>query len=411
MSNRVGIGRKKKIYSLRRGARRAARDAAKFLLLLPSGITRRTPPVYEAGRQKRLVILKPDGIGDFILLARSLGRFRSVYERPEWEITLVGNAVYEKLALTWNEALNSSWFDRFVPVDKGKLYSSFSYRRELASSLNQLGCDELIYPVVSRDVAGCIMAGWINAVRRSAPSGDTWNMTLPAKKFFDRRFAIYRIEQSDRDTELALNERFQSALGVSGISTPLPFPVTASMTAEAAALFQKLRVDSSRPYVVLCPGSTDRGKCWPATKFIRYGRALPRSIQVFVSGNSAERVLCEEIAEGIGGGAISVAGECSLVGLAGIIAGAQHCISNDSAAAHIAAAFQKPVLCILGGGVWERFWPYDDRARNQTACYPMPCFGCGWDCLYALAEESPYPCVELVDIDPAATAAHFDNLS
>src|SRR5262249_35483629 len=97
-------------------------------------------------------------------------------------------------------------------------------------------------------------------------------------------------------------------------------------------------------------------------------------------------------------------GRTSLFELAALIARARLVVSNDTASAHLGAAVGTPVVCVLGGGHFGRFFPYPDAFRAPGALplpvwQPMDCYGCDWDCIYPVARGMPRPCIEGVSID------------
>jgi len=77
--------------------------------------------------------------------------------------------------------------------------------------------------------------------------------------------------------------------------------------------------------------------------------------------------------------------------LAALAAAAKMYVGNDTGPMHIAAAVTTPVVAIFGGGTWPRFRPRGDRSTAIAG--EMPCFGCGWDCIFADA-----PCMSLVAV-------------
>ena len=72
-------------------------------------------------------------------------------------------------------------------------------------------------------------------------------------------------------------------------------------------------------------------------------------------------------------------------------------VGNDTGPMHIAAAVGIPVVGIFGGGTWPRFLPQASLAASVAG--EMPCFGCGWSCLFADA-----PCLRLVGVDDVTEA-------
>jgi len=58
-------------------------------------------------------------------------------------------------------------------------------------------------------------------------------------------------------------------------------------------------------------------------------------------------------------------------------------LSQETAALHIATALHKPVLGIVGGGHYGRFYPWGDPEIARVVTKPLDCFGCNWACKYA----------------------------
>ena len=91
--------------------------------------------------------------------------------------------------------------------------------------------------------------------------------------------------------------------------------------------------------------------------------------------------------------------------LAALAADAKMYVGNDTGPMHIAAAVNTPVVAIFGGGTWPRFRPRGDRSLAIAG--EMPCFGCGWDCIFADA-----PCMSLVavkDVQKAIVALYVNS--
>ena len=101
----------------------------------------------------------------------------------------------------------------------------------------------------------------------------------------------------------------------------------------------------------LVPGAA-RGpaKRWPVEHFIALGRELNRSAvaRMLVFGSGEVVGLCKQVADGIGGGAISMAGETSVPELAALLKACAGVVTNDSGGMHLAAALGVPVVAVFG---------------------------------------------------------------
>ncbi len=77
--------------------------------------------------------------------------------------------------------------------------------------------------------------------------------------------------------------------------------------------------------------------------------------------------------------------------LLGLIEASTLYYGSDTGPMHMAAALDKYVLALFGGGTYPRFLP---KAKSAfVAVQPLPCFGCGWDCIFQKAH-----CIEAVPI-------------
>jgi ADP-heptose:LPS heptosyltransferase len=58
-------------------------------------------------------------------------------------------------------------------------------------------------------------------------------------------------------------------------------------------------------------------------------------------------------------------------------------ITAETATAHIATAYDRPTLVVLGGGHYGQFGPWRRSSRQQWITHRMDCEGCNWNCRYS----------------------------
>jgi ADP-heptose:LPS heptosyltransferase len=162
----------------------------------------------------------------------------------------------------------------------------------------------------------------------------------------------------------------------------------------------------SRPYAVLFPGAGWTGKRWPAERFIEVGRRLKtRSLNIVVSGGSADRDSAASIVRELGNDTIDLVEKTSLPQVVETIRGATLILANDTSAIHIAAAVGTPSLCILGGGHFGRFVPYPPeitggvRHSTDTVMQPMACYGCNWKCIFPRHSHEAVKCIREISVE------------
>jgi len=121
------------------------------------------------------------------------------------------------------------------------------------------------------------------------------------------------------------------------------------------------RVDQSpaprSPYVVFAPGAAyGKAKQWPPSRFGELAsRLLAEQRSVALVGSRGDQDACAEVSRtvkrlraGADGGVVDLSGRTTLGELAGVMAGAEGVVSNDSGAMHLAAAVGAPVVAVFG---------------------------------------------------------------
>lgn len=100
--------------------------------------------------------------------------------------------------------------------------------------------------------------------------------------------------------------------------------------------------------ILLHPGVSEEKRKYPAELWIETGRLLRAKygLPLLVSGAASEKALTDAIAEGIGVGARSLAGELSIGAFIALVRGARCVVSVNTSTIHIAAAVQTPVVVL-----------------------------------------------------------------
>lgn len=136
-----------------------------------------------------------------------------------------------------------------------------------------------------------------------------------------------------------------------------------------------------RTLVGIAPGSVWPTKRWLPEGFARVIRELrdQREAQAILFGGPADRELCRQIAQQAGGDVTIAAGELSLLPAAALMERCRLVLSNDSAAAHLAAAVGRPVVAIFGPTVpgfgFTPFGEEDLIVQRQLSCRPCGIHG------------------------------------
>jgi ADP-heptose:LPS heptosyltransferase len=197
--------------------------------------------------------------------------------------------------------------------------------------------------------------------------------------------------------ELRRNAEFLRALGHKKFKARVP-------------LYQPkadLRLDFQVPYYVLFPGGSWANKLWPVENFGAVATLVHQNTgwRCVVCGGVGDRHFGQRLREATDAPMEDMIGRTTLDELAALVAGASFLLGNDTSAVHLAAAVSTPAVCILGGGHFGRFFPYqpeehfDDRPLPVTVHHEMHCYGCNWNCIHKIEGEEPFPCIADISVE------------
>jgi ADP-heptose:LPS heptosyltransferase len=146
-------------------------------------------------------------------------------------------------------------------------------------------------------------------------------------------------------------------------------PVTDGERAEAAALTGGA---GARPYVCLHPGASRAGNRWPPERFAAVGDRLAEAgVRVLLTGTATERPLSRAVAGALAVRPIDLTGRTSVGTLGALFAGARLVVSNDTGAAHVAAAVGAPSVVVFpADGDPDRWAPLDRRRHRPAVAAP-----------------------------------------
>jgi len=139
-------------------------------------------------------------------------------------------------------------------------------------------------------------------------------------------------------------------------------------------------------------------KTWPEANFSEVITLLEKrySLRVLVAGHETEKEIVDKVvklAKEQGASPEVWLGNDGDLSLAcALIAKSFFYFGNDTGLMHMAAALNKPIVAIFGGGSWPRFLP-----RTNSGCafvLPLPCFYCMWNCFF----NEPL-CIKFLSVD------------
>lgn len=340
--------------------------------------------------ENKILIIRLDAIGDFILWLDSAQHFKKIY--PDKKIILLGNKVWIDLAK------KLPYWDEVWPLDRQKFNRNPLYRLDFLRKVRKAGFGVVIQPTYSREFLYGDAIVRISGAREKVGSiGDCSNIRPLEKKISDHFYARLIPATPYPLMELKRNAEFMCGLGMS-MEAGLP-----DLSLAIKGVNNPLDISD---YYVLFPGASWSGRQWQITRFAALADKIYRQsgLTAVVCGSPAEQGLAEALVSHINVPAMNMTGKTNLVNLVVIIKDALFLVGNETSAIHFAAAISRPSFCLLGGGHYGRFMPYDIESKTEKPLpvpiiHKMDCFGCNWRCRYFIKDGEPVPCIEKISVD------------
>ncbi len=341
--------------------------------------------------KKRVLIVRLDRIGDFVLWLDAARHLRTLYPTDTHEITLLGNDPWTSLAQ------DLGIFDAVWPLKRTRFTRNPVYRVKMLSRVRAARFDIVIQPTYSRELNfGDAVVRQSVAEAKVGFEGDFSNITPWQKRIGDRWYTRLIPATAIPVMELVRNAEFLRGLGLAEVKAAPPRLPFVQLPLEGV----------KEPYVVLFPGASQPIRQWPLERYISLAQRIHDKYawSVVLCGGQEDALLGKAVEMACSFPVRNKIGETTLSQLASLIAGASLLIGNETSAIHIAAAVSTPSVCIAGGGHYGRFVPYRVE-EGSTDRLPVvvvskrDCFGCNWTCIYRVDEQESAPCIRDISAD------------
>ena len=346
--------------------------------------------------KRSVLIVRLDAIGDFVLWLDSAPELRKLYPSDRFNLVLLGNALWEELAVT------VPFFDECIFVERNRFNYNLSYRYGIWKSLRSRCWATVIQPTFSREcLYGDAVVRVCGAIEKIGSQGDLSNQFCWHRWISNRWYTCLLPVCNRPLMELERNAEFIRALGGIDFLAGLP---------EIPLEFKSPAGFDAQNYAVVVPGASTALKQWPVERFAELGKLIHDmfGLSIVICGSQSETALGKRLLERIDAGKLDWIRDCtgktSLLDLAMIIKGARLLVGNDSSAVHLAAAVGTPVLCIVSGIHFGRFIPYcveQDTLKLMPMAifHKMDCYGCNLQCRKAMRSDAPGECLDLITVE------------
>ena len=346
-------------------------------------------PSPQAQSQKYILIVRTDLLGDFIIWANAFKKISQKYKEQNYKVLLVGNEIWIPLAQKLEIA------DVYIPLNRKKYFKNFTYRKKLFDELNKYEIEFLFQTAYSRDFAVAdsivrnVHAKVKLAFKRKEEAeysfwnllSDTWYSKLISPNNYNQ-FEFYRVKEFLNEININF-EKYSTDISTS---------------------FEKK--EAKKKYFVVLPGANESRRCLEPEKFADIITNIKNLTgwDCYLCGSKGEMKLGEKIQSLLKFNCTDIIGQTSLIELGNVLNNSELVLGNETGTLHYASALNKKAVCVLGGGHFGRFMPYDKNAAGNlitpTAVYKkMGCFNCHWRCIYTDKKNEIVPCISQLSAD------------
>jgi ADP-heptose:LPS heptosyltransferase len=333
---------------------------------------------------KKILIVRPDGIGDFVLFTAVIEKYKELYS--DYEIDILCHSK------TIDLASQVPFIKRVYLIDVFNLGSRkyLLYVYWLLLKLNLSRYDKIIYPVYSRVKEVEWLIQRIKAKEKIIFDGNASNDPNNERIRRNRIFTQIVPSFPQVKTEIQRNAEFVMRLGANVDLENLK-PKIWFATEDENRFRVILNQNELKYYEYYClvPGAGFDIRYWNHGSWVELIRKLLQAyphLKPVILGFGKDSVPIESILQLLNiderTKIINLYQQTSTRVLAKILERSKFCVGMETGTIHIASAMGTPNVCIIGGGHFGRFYPYGDLSRNRIVYHKMDCYGCEWRCIY-----------------------------
>lgn len=286
-----------------------------------------------------ILIIRPGGIGDAVLLLPMLNQLSSLY--PEAKIEVLAEQRNAEV-FSWSSAVSRVWrYDRLFEFLK-----LFRHRYDLIIDTEQW---YYLSAVVARLLNASRLIGFATNER--------------SRLFTDP--CAYNLDEYEAGMFLRL-------LG------PLGMSQASALNSSRLMCLPPSEYTLNNPYIVFVPDASVAAKRWPAERFAEVARFCEESgFDVVLLGGKDGRETAEVIS-GVLTRCLNLSGKTSLTESAVIVKGARLVLSGDTGLIHVAQLLEVPTVALFGPSdpkKWHRNHRLNIMVSAGVTCSPCSRFG------------------------------------
>lgn len=338
-----------------------------------------TPPSVDLNRVQRVLIIKMSALGDIIHALPVSAALKEAY--PHLELSWAVEEAFLPL-VAHNPYLHKVFT---LPKMSGKRLLSGKAWRECVKKLNVVRRENF---EVTLDLQGL-----------------TKSATVAAWSGAQARLGYHWLRELAPFVETAVPQRVESVhivdqyldvahfLGADPRKVQFPLTVPEEEDRAVVAMLNAQGVDADAPFIAINPASAQRIKMWGVEKYSALIDAISDDLRLPSVLVTADGDVAAQVAAHTTRPFANLARRTSLIQLAAVLKRCTAHVCGDTGSGHIAAAFGRPVVSIMGPTNPDRLCPYGQQASviRRAEC-------CGTGCDARHCEFAAPRCMEAVQV-------------
>jgi heptosyltransferase I len=351
-------------------------------------IKRRDARALQSAEFSRILLIKPSALGDVVHTIPLLVKLRARYPRAriDWLITPENAEVVRSHPALSNVVL----FARRDFSKRGRRWSATVAFRDLLKQIRRAKYDLIV------DMHGQMRSAFFTLISGAR-----------VRIGFDRPIKFSRTISAEHDLKNVPSRGWRGAregswiaythripiptldvhaidrylwvaplLGLDDNPPDLRIYLSSETIEKVARLLEEHGVPSSKPLIVLVPGTIWETKHWTIEGFAGVARQFLREgFAVALAGTKRDQTRCRQIAAGAPG-VCDLSGKTTPAELAALIRRAEVAVTNDSGSMHVAASLGKPMVSVFGPTNPVHIGPYERPA--SVVRVDLPCSPCNY---------------------------------
>jgi ADP-heptose:LPS heptosyltransferase len=351
---------------------------------------------------KKLLVIKLEGLGDFIIFLPSLLRYKKIY--PDYSLTLlVDNKINYSIAKRYGKDV----LDEVLLIDAKKFSKKLWYRFSFSKLLYKENYDVTINPLYYRRKISDFIVRIAGSKEKISYAGYEIEHGA-SKKSSDFYTQLVYVPQT-LTNEFYRHKYFTEKLGYTGNDVfTTTFPFRNEDVDSARAVLAKYFLQE-KEYVVFFPGAGRFVSKWEPEKFAHVADFLvEKNYTVVIVGSKMEKEIAAKIISNLNPKSrekvLDLTDGTDVFTTAGVISLAKFYLGNDSGPTHLSEAIGATVICPLGLGHFMEFYPSQITDKNIiVSATDKSCLNDLYACAKDLPFGSPAPCVSNITVEQILT--------